>query len=67
MAIDDKFISANISKDVVDQLNRPRRRKRRGPRPWDKKASAHEPPAPENEDVLEKVKERIIPDDRTFA
>ncbi len=48
MAIDDKFISANISKDVVDQMNRPRRRKRRGPRPWDKKTTAsQEHPTPE--------------------
>lgn len=54
MAIDDKFISANISKDVVDQMNRPRRRKRRGPRPWDKKVSLTEPSTPVE---LDEIKE----------
>ena len=57
MAIDDKFISANLSKDVVAQLNRPRRRKRRGPRPWDKKSSTPESPTPEVQDLKEVIDE----------
>jgi hypothetical protein len=35
MAIDEKFINANISKGVVDRVNRPRGAKKKRPRPWD--------------------------------
>ena len=35
MAIDDKFVTAGISNDVITNMNRSRRKKRKRPKPWD--------------------------------